>query len=37
MRLKTHAKRVFHWANLFARSEFVAIALADVMSNGDKG
>ena len=44
MHLKTRIKRVFHWARsefarsfLFARSEFVDIALADMMSNADKG
>jgi hypothetical protein len=25
------------WAKLFARNDFVGIALADVMSNADKG
>jgi hypothetical protein len=37
MRLKTHVKRVFHWAKLFERNDFVGIALSVVMSNCDKG
>ena len=36
--LENSCKALFHWANLFARSVvFVGIALADVMSNADKG
>jgi hypothetical protein len=31
MRLKTQVKPVFHWANLFAQSDFVGIALVDGM------